>query len=83
MNYVDRIVRKSKILKINNIEFIAIIIDKCLFIDFVIFDEINDKSTTICFIRYVYLINNLKINIFLNNDILKSKNIVFYIKKNY
>ena len=80
-NYVDRIVRRSKVLKINDIEFTTIIINECISIDFFISSEVNDKLATACFIRYVYLMNDLKINILLDNDILKSKNIVFHVKK--
>ena len=80
-NYVDRIVRKPKVLKINDIEFTTITINECISIDFSVSSKVNDKSVTTCFIRYVYLMNDLKINILLDNDILKSKNIVFHVKK--
>ena len=82
-NYVDRIVRKSKVLKINDIEFIAIIINECISIDFFISNEINDKSITTCFTRYVYFVDDLKTNILFDNDILKSKNIVSHVKKKF
>ena len=36
-------------------------------------DEKNDKSTKIMIRRKIYLINNFKINIFINNDVIDSK----------
>ena len=36
-------------------------------------DEKNDKSTKIMIRRKVYLINNFKINMLINNDVIDSK----------
>ena len=80
-NYADRIVRKPKALKINNIESTTVTTNECISIDFSIPNEVNDKSATACFTRYVYLVNDLKVNILLDNDILKPKNIVSHVKK--
>ena len=46
------------------------------------FDELNDKSTIVTFTKNVNIINELKIKMFLNNDIFELKNIVFNIDKN-
>ena len=80
-NYADRIVRRPKALKINDIESTTITINECIPIDFSIPDEANDKPATACFTRYVYLMNDLKANILLGNDILEPKNIVSHVKK--
>ena len=54
-------------------------VKKYISMNFVIFNKINNESTTIYFIRNFYIINNLKINMLFNNDILKSKNIFIHV----
>ena len=66
-------------MKINNIKSFSLITFERIFIDFVISNEINDVSIIIRFIRHVYIINDLKTNFLLNNDILKSKNIMSHV----
>ena len=80
-NYVCHVLLKSKSLKIKNINSSMLIIDEYFSINFIIFEKINDTSITICFIRFFYIVNNLKINILFDNDILKSKNIVIHVDK--
>ena len=55
---------------------------KYLLIEFKVFNELNDKSTIVIFIKNVNIINKLKIKMLLNNNIFESKNIVFDIDKN-
>ena len=81
LNYIIHMLRKSKSLKIKNIKLSILNINKYFSINFVIFDKIDDKLITICFIRYLYIINNFKINILFNNNIFDLKNIVVYIKQ--
>ena len=69
-------------MKINNIDLSTFFTNEYVVINFIIFDEVNNKAVNIRFIKHFYIVNNLKVNIFLNNDILKLKNIVFYINKN-
>ena len=73
--------RKKKSLKINDIDFVVMKINEYIFINFTISNEMNEKSINVTFIRHIYIVKNLKTNIFLNNDILKSKNIVFHVDK--
>ena len=54
---------------------------KYFFVKFKIFDKINDKLTIINFIKNVNIINKLKTKMFLNNNIIKSKNIIFNVDK--
>ena len=56
--------------------------DKYISIDFVISDEVDNETIIVCFMRHVHIVNKFKINLFLNNNILKSKNIMFYVNKN-
>ena len=69
----------SKPLKIKNIKSSMLIVKEYISINFVIFDEVNDESTITCFTHNLYIVNNFKINMLLNNDILKSKNIFIHI----
>ena len=55
---------------------------KYLFVEFKIFDEVNNKSTIVNFIKNVNIINKLKAKMFLNNNIIKSKNIILNVNKN-
>ena len=72
---------EKKSLKINDIDFVVVKINEHIFINFTILNEINEKSINVTFIRHVYIVKNFKTNIFLSNDILKSKNIVFHVNK--
>ena len=80
-NYQKHVLRKSKSLKINDINSSSLFINEYIAMNFVIFDEIDEASTKVCFTRYVHIINNFKINIFLNNDIFDSKDIVIHVDK--
>ena len=80
--YVNHVFRKLKLLKINDIDFTTLFIDKYIFINFFILNEIDNKTAIVCFIRYIHIVDNFKTNIFLNNNILRLKNIVLYINKN-
>ena len=73
--------RKKKSLKINDIDFVVVKINEYIFIDFTISNKINEKTINVTFSRYVYIVKNLKTNIFLNNDLLKSKNIISHVNK--
>ena len=73
---------EKKTLKINNINTTTLFINEYIFVDFFIFDKIIHKVVIVRFTRYVYIVNNFKTNIFLNNNILKSKNIIFFVDKN-
>ena len=73
--------QKLKSLKIKNIKLFILNINKYISINFVIFNEINDKLTIVCFTRYFYIINNFKTNILLDNNIFNLKNVVVYIKQ--
>ena len=68
-----------KLLKIKNIKSLILIVNKYISTNFVILSEVDNELIIICFIRNFYIINNFKINMLLNNNILKSKNIFIYI----
>ena len=78
-NYVNYVLRKSKSLKIKNIKLFTLSINKYISMNFVIFNEIDDKSTIVCFIRHFYIVNNFKANILFNNNIFDLKDAVVYI----
>ena len=67
-----------KIRKINNV---VLNITKYFFVNFRVSRLMNNKSIVICFIRYVYVVDDLKTKLFLNNNIIDSKNIIFNIEK--
>ena len=73
--------QKSKSLKIKNIKLFTLNIDKYILINFVIFDEVNDKSTIVCFICHFYIVNNFKTNILFDNNIFDLKNVVVHINQ--
>ena len=68
--------RKLKSLKIKSIKLFTLNIDKYISMNFVIFDEIDDKLTIVCFIRYFYIVNNFKANILFNNNIFDLKRLL-------
>ena len=74
-------VTKIKSLKIKNIKLFTLNTNKYILINFVIFDEINDKSTIVYFIRYFYIVNNFKVNILFNNNIFNLKNVVVHVNQ--
>ena len=53
-----------------------------IFVDFFIFNKIINETIIVRFTRYVHIVNNFKTNVFLNNNILKLKNIIFFVDKN-
>ena len=75
-------VMKINLMKINKIDSISLFTSKKIALNFIIFDEINNDAIKVNFIRYVYIVDNLKIKLFINNDIFESKNMMFYINKN-
>ena len=42
----------------------------------------DDSTALICIVREIYLINNLKANLLIRNDIMRSKKIILDISKN-
>ena len=80
-NYVNYMLRKSESLKIKSIKLFTLNIDEYILINFVIFNEVNDKLTIACFIRHFYIVNNFKTNILFNNNIFDSKNVVVHINQ--
>ena len=80
-NYVVYVMKINS-LKINDIESISLFISKKIALNFTIFNKIDDELIKICFIRYVYIVDDLKIKLFINNDIFESKNMIFYVNKN-
>ena len=55
---------------------------KYFFVEFKIFDKVNSKLTIINFIKNVNIVNKLKTKMLLNNNIIKSKNIMLNVNKN-
>ena len=80
-NYVNHVLRKPESLKINSIKSTKLFIKEYIAINFTIFNKFNNKTINACFIRFVYIIENFKINVLFNNNIFDLKNIVVYINK--
>ena len=81
-NYKKHVKTKNKAIKIRDIENTNFSIVKYLLIDFRISSTaIDDNSIIVTFIKHLYIVNNLKIKLLINNDILKSKQIVLNIIK--
>ena len=55
--------------------------NKFFFVKFKIFDKVNNKLTINKFIKNVNIVNKLKAKMFLNNNIIKLKNIIFNVDK--
>ena len=73
--------RKSKFLKINDIKSTKLFTSEYIVINFIILDEFNNKTINARFTRFVYIVENFKVNILFNNNIFDLKNIVVYINK--
>ena len=67
-NYVVYVMKINS-MKINKIDSISLFTSKKIVLNFIIFDKIDDDAIKINFIRYVYIVDNLKIKLFINNDI--------------
>ena len=74
--------RKINLFKVNNINFASLFIDEYIVVNFNIVERIENKSTKICFTKYLHIVDELKTNIFINNNILKSKKMMSNINKN-
>ena len=68
-------------MKIREINNVVLNITKIFFVNFRILKLINNKLIVICFIRHVYVVDDLKTKLLLNNNIIDSKNIVLNIEK--
>ena len=68
-------------MKIREINNVVLNITKYFFINFRVLTLIDDKLIVIYFIRQVYIVDDLKIKLFIENDIIDSKSIVFDIEK--
>ena len=80
LNYVVHVMKINSI-KINKIESTSLFISKKIILNFIIFEKFDNDSIKTSFIRYVYIVNNLKIKLSINNNILNLKNMIFYINK--
>ena len=80
-NYAAHVMKISS-LKINDIESASLFISKKIALNFTIFDEADDESVRACFIRYVYIVDDLKTKLLISNDILNSKDMMFHVNKN-
>ena len=79
-NYAAYVIKINS-MKINKIESTSLFTSKKIALNLIIFDEIDDDSTKISFIRYVYIVDDLKIKLFINNDIFELKNMISYVNK--
>ena len=70
--------RKNNLFKINNINFVLLFINKYIIVDFNVIEKIDNKLIKVCFIKYLYIIDKLKTNILINNNILKFKKNIKY-----
>ena len=76
--YQKLIKQKSNVIKIRNIDNVMFNIKNYLSLIFRVLKlTLNEMTFTIvCFIKYVYIVDNLKTKMFLNNDILRLKQII-------
>ena len=81
-NYVFHVLRKTNSFKINDINFVSLFINEYIIVDFNIVEKVDDKSIKINFIKFLHVVDELKTNKLINNDILKSKKIMSNINKN-
>ena len=81
-NYRKHVKIKSKIIKIRDIKNFTFNNTKYIFIIFKIFNKsVDDESIMINFTRYVYIVDELKIKMFINNDIFDSKKMIIDLNK--
>ena len=81
LNYKKH-VKKINVIKIRDIDEVNLSTIECLSIIFRIFDTIADDSfVVVIFIKHVYIVDDLKTKILLNNDIFESKQIALNIVK--
>ena len=79
-NYVADVMKINS-MKINEIDLVSLFISKKIALNFIIFEKTDDDSIKVSFTRYVYIIDDLKIKLLINNDIFESKNMMFHINK--
>ena len=72
---------KKIVIKIRELNDVMLSTTKHLFFNFRVFEQINDSSTIIYFTRHIYIVDELKTKLLLNNDIIDSKHIVFDVEK--
>ena len=75
-------VKKINVIKVRDIDDVNLSIIECLSITFRISNTVVDDNFAIAiFIKHVYIVDDLKTKVLLNNDILESKQIVLNIVK--
>ena len=74
-------VMKTNSIKINEIDSVSLFISKKIVLNFIIFEKTDDDSVKVSFTRYVYIVDDLKVKLFINNDIFESKNMMFHVNK--
>ena len=77
MNRVKSII----VMKIRDINDVLIKTKKHIFFNFRVSNTVKNKSTIICFIRHVYIVESFKIKILFDNNILSFDQIVFNVDK--
>ena len=81
-NYRKHVKHKIDAVKIRNIENFTFNDTKYIFIIFEIFDKfVDDELIMISFTRHVYIVDNLKIKMLMNNDIFDSKKMIIDLNK--
>ena len=81
-NYKKHVKQNFNVIKIRDIDDVNLIIIEYLSIIFRIFDVVlDDNSAIVIFIRSVYIVDDLKTKILLNNDIFESKQMILNIIK--
>ena len=80
-DYASKVLRKEEPLKINGIGSAAVETNEYIPIDFTIPGEVDGEAANATFTRHVYIVENLKANILLGNDILGPEDIVPHVGK--
>ena len=82
LDYEKLMKRRNNVIKIRNIENVNLNINEYLFVNFRIFEvAIDDNFVVINFIKHFYIVDNLKIKMLLDNDILKFEQMILNIFK--
>ena len=80
-NYRNKVKYSEVFIKIRDINNVILIINEYMLLEFKIFDNVNDKSIIAIFTKRVYLVNNLKVKILIDNNILNIKKIILNLNK--
>lgn len=80
-NYAKDVIRKANPLKVNGIDAASLATDEYIPVEFTIPEEVDDAPAKTRFTRHLHIVDGLKANILLGNDILELEKMVPNINK--